>query len=229
MKPTETFLRETTKEETSTSRVLYEQEYSTSNNMVREALPAYNVPQKRQGEYTVEDYKNWPEDERVELIDGEIIKMDSPSTIHQTVSMFMSAQFYNYVQKKKGKCLVWAGPIDVQLDEDDKTMVVPDMIVLCDRGRRRFGEIWGAPDFVLEILSPSNRSHDLVRKKKKYIAAGVREYWIIDVEKDRLLTYTKGNDYLVSIYPLEGEVGVEIYNGDLKIDLGALKDYLNAL
>lgn len=211
------------------SENLYEQrraELQKEGNYIAEPTYAYAGIHRKQGGYTVEDYRNWPEDQRVELIDGEIIEMEGPKPIHQLVISFLVVQFFNFVQRKKGSCVVMPGPVDVRLDEDERTMVQPDLIVLCNRERILPQEIYGVPDFLLEVLSPSNRSHDLVRKKNKYLAAGVREYWIVDLEKDRLLTYVKEKEYQVSIYPLRGKVGVAIYGNELEIDLDLLMEYV---
>ncbi len=120
-------------------------------------------------------------------------------------------------------------PLDVQLDEDNKTTLQPDLIILCDPHRLKRWGIFGAPDFVLEVVSPSTRKYDMVRKKNKYIAAGVREYWILDLDKRLLIVYSAAEQYSAVIYPLEGQVGVAIYNNDLKIDLDLLAAELDRL
>lgn len=208
---------------------LYESKDSTEDNMLQESVAAYAPYGKKQGEYTVEDYRNWPEDQRVELIDGEIIEMAGPSLPHQGMIPLMVTQFQNYVDLRNGACHVFPGPVDVQLDCDEKTMVQPDMIVMCDESKFRHFGIFGVPDFVLEIVSPSNRNHDLIRKKKKYLSAGVREYWIVDLEKDTLLVFAEDDQYATHIYPLSGKVGVKIYQDDLKIDLDRIMSRIKTL
>lgn len=195
-------------------------------DFVHESSAAYEVRGKRQGEYTIEDYRNWPAEERVELIDGEIIRMEAPNFNHQAALADFNMQVYNYILQKKGKCRALISPLDVQLDEDDKTMLQPDFIILCDEKKIRRWGIYGAPDFVLEILSPSTRTYDMVRKKNKYLAAGVKEYWILDLEKEKLVTYTKIGGHASAIYPLQGKVGVALYENDLEIDLDWIRERL---
>lgn len=204
---------------------IYEVEPSMNeNSMVQEPSAAYAIPLKKQGEYTIEDYRNWPEDQRVELFDGEIIVMEAPSSPHQITIGELHVQIANYIRERKGKCLALFSPLDVQIDEDDKTMVQPDLVILCDRSKLKQWGIFGAPDFLLEVVSPSSRTYDTVRKRKKYIAAGVREYWIIDLEKNKLIIYAETNQYTPVIYPLEGKVGIAIYENDLKVDLDVFKE-----
>ena len=117
-------------------------------------------------------------------------------------------------------------PVDVQLDCDNKTMVQPDVLIICDPKKiQRFG-IFGAPDFVLEVLSPSTRKKDLTLKLNKYIEAGVREYWVIDPEKKILIVYDFAEEGLPCIYPLEGEVGLAIYEEKLKINLTKIAEII---
>lgn len=120
---------------------------------VKEAATAYGV--KKQGEYTVEDYRALPDDQRVELIDGVLYDMAAPTGIHQVVGGEIHAMLREYIRSKKGRCLPMYSPIDVQLDCDNKTIVQPDVLVLCDTSRLSGNTIWGAPDFVVEVLSKS--------------------------------------------------------------------------
>lgn len=135
------------------------------------------------GTYTLDDYYALPEDQRVELIDGEFFEMLAPSVGHQYVSMEMSLSIGMFIKSKKGKCIVLVAPVDVQLDCDDKTMLEPDVLILCDKSKLTSRCIVGAPDFVAEILSPSTRKKDAIVKLEKYMCAGVREYWIIDLKR----------------------------------------------
>lgn len=194
---------------------------------VREAA-VYNTSfvEKKQGEYTLDDYYALPDERRVELIDGVIYDMTSPMFVHQIIAGEIHGQIREYIQKNKGKCVPAISPVDVQLDCDNKTMVQPDVLIICDPDKiRRFG-IFGAPDFVLEVLSPSTRKKDLTLKLSKYIEAGVREYWIIDPKKKLLLTYDFSEEGLPCIYPLEGKVGLAIYEEKLKIDLEKIAEII---
>lgn len=197
---------------------------------VQESAAAYEArPEKRQGEYTIEDYHAWPEEERIELIDGVIYVMEAPSFVHQRLAGRIFSQMEIYFRKKGGECIPLISPIDVRLDCDDKTMVQPDLIILCDRDKIKRWGIMGAPDFILEILSPSTRRKDCVKKLQKYSDAGVKEYWIIDPGKRLLLTYDFTRDYLPCIYPLTGTAGLALYDYELQIDLdeiaGLIQDW----
>lgn len=192
----------------------------TQTDCVMEAAAVYGAKkEKRQGEYTVEDYYAWPEDQRVELIDGVIYIMEAPGFVHQNVATEMLFHIKSYIQKKGGDCIPLLSPVDVRLDCDDKTMVQPDLIILCDKDKIKRWGIMGAPEFVLEILSKSTRRKDCIKKLQKYGDAGVKEYWLIDPEKKVLLVYDFANDNLPCIYPLSGKVGLALYGGELEIDL----------
>ena len=162
----------------------------------------------------------------MELIDGVIYDMSSPMFVHQIIAGEIHGQIREYIGKHKGKCVPAIAPVDVQLDCDNKTMVQPDVIIICDRDKIRGFGIYGAPDFVLEVLSPSTRKKDLTLKLSKYIEAGVREYWVIDPKKRLLLTYDFSEEGLPCEYPLEGEVGLAIYDGKLKINLTVINEII---
>ena len=117
----------------------------------------------------------------------------------------------------------------MRLDCDNKTMVQPDVLVICDKSKIMRWGIMGAPDFVLEVLSKSTKRKDSLTKTSKYAAAGVREYWIIDPDSKKLLIYDLENDAWPSVYGLQGKMPVGIFRGRLKIDLDmvaeAIQDY----
>ena len=197
-----------------------------------EPEPAYKVHmEKKQGEYTVDDYLAWPEDQRIELIDGVIYDMAAPTEIHQIVSFEVGYVLRNYIHDKKGLCIPIASPIDVQLDMNDKTMVQPDVLVLCDRSKFKYGRIYGAPDFVAEVLSPSTRKKDMIKKLSKYQAAGVKEYWIVDLQEKKVIVYSNmtPESKVIMIYPFESEVPVGIYNGECVVDFKEIDKYVSFL
>lgn len=177
---------------------------------------------KKQGEYTLEDYYTLPDERRVELIDGVIYDMSAPTFVHQQISGEIYATIRSYINRKGGECLPMYSPVDVRLDCDNRTMVQPDVLILCDKDKIRKWGIDGAPDFCLEITSESTGRKDYVKKLQKYTDAGVKEYWIIDPYRKLLVTYCWKDDYLPHMYPLEGKVGVELYDGELEIDLGQI-------
>ena len=108
--------------------------------------------QKKQGEYTLEDYYALPEDKRYELIDGVLYEMTAPTTVHQIIALQMCHQIESFIDEHGGNCMSYIAPVDVQLDCDDKTMVEPDVIILCDRSKDINRCIYGAPDFVAEVM-----------------------------------------------------------------------------
>lgn len=160
------------------------------------ALPA------EKGRFTFADVLTWDEDERVEIIDGEAILMAPLTTTHQLISMELSRQFANYLEGKK--CLAIPAPFAVRLFEKDgdspedvDTMVEPDISIICDRDKLDKYGCKGAPDMVVEILSPSTRRHDRLVKLGLYQRAGVREYWIVDPENEAVQVLTLSNGLLL--------------------------------
>ena len=128
-------------------------------SLLREEAAVYKV-NRRQGEYSVEDYYALPEDKRVELIDGVFYDMSAPSFVHQRIGGEIYRQIANFIFENRGSCIPLMSPVDVRLDCDDKTMVQPDVVLLCDQGKIMKWGIMGAPDFVLEVLSASTKRKD---------------------------------------------------------------------
>ena len=130
--------------------------------------------------YTYADYLSWKFQERVELIKGNVFKMAAPSSRHQLLSMSLSGLFYNFFENKP--CKVFAAPFDVRLPipKGDKidTVVQPDLCVICDKNKIDKRGAIGAPDLVIEILSPNNSKRDLYDKLNLYEEAKIKEYWI---------------------------------------------------
>ena len=176
--------------------------------------------------YTYEDYLNWPEDERIELIDGKIYYMAAPNQQHQELSRRLSSRFDNYLHGKK--CDSFSAPFDVRIDFmiGNESVVQPDLLVVCDKNKLDGRGLNGAPDFIIEILSPSNRSHDLVRKYNKYLEVGVQEYWIVDPLKEavavNLLTDDK-KQYLTTTFKKGDEIKVDVLD-ELTINVTDLFD-----
>lgn len=199
-------------------------------DMVCETAVPYG--QKKQGEYTLEDYYALPEDKRYELIDGVLYEMTVPTTVHQIIALQMCYQIERFIEEREGNCMTYIAPVDVQLDCDDKTMVEPDVIILCDRSKDINRCIYGAPDFVAEVLSKSTRRKDIGVKTYKYSNAGVREYWMIDPKDMKVIVYTFAQnddaEDTVSIFEFQDKIPVGIYNGELKIDFAKISKRLEA-
>lgn len=141
---------------------------------VKEESGYYVATKKEQGEYTIEDYRKLPEDESAELIDGTIYDMVAPLSVHQLLASKIYSSLVGYIEKNQGACIPMFAPVDVQLDQDDKTMVQPDLMIVCDRKKLTRQGVFGAPDFIIEILSESTRKKDSYLKLMKYQKAGAK-------------------------------------------------------
>ncbi|NBH33411.1 Uma2 family endonuclease [Clostridiaceae bacterium] len=173
--------------------------------------------------YTEEDYYNLPENVRAELIDGQIYYMSAPSRIHQEILSFLHLEIGNYLRSQNGSCKVYTAPFAVKLfSEDDRNVVEPDVSVICDPNKLTDRGCTGAPDWIVEIVSPSNSSHDYVRKLNLYMDAGVREYWIVDPLSRKIFVYhLEEIDFKADAYTLQDKIKVNIYD-DLWIDFTEL-------
>ena len=145
--------------------------------------------------YTYADYEKWEDDgKRWELIDGVPYMMAGPSTEHQRMVMEFSIAFGSYLKGKK--CEVFASPIDVRLnfDKGDNTVVQPDLVIVCDKEKIDKKGIKGAPDIVIEVISPSSIRMDRVTKYKKYQKYGVKEYWIVNTTERAIEVHVLENE-----------------------------------
>ena len=164
------------------------------------------------GDFTYRDYKTWPEDFRVELIDGMVYLMASGNDWHQWLTPELGRQIGNHLRGKK--CLLYT-EFDVRLfyesDESDTTVVRPDIIVVCDRNKS-FGKknCQGAPDFIIEILSESSEGRDLIDKKKAYKKAGVKEYWVVSKEAIHIHTLVD-KEYQEKIVAMHKDLKQPVY------------------
>lgn len=183
---------------------------------VNEPLPAYLTA--RPGEYTIEDFFNAPPKLRLELIDGVFYAMNAPSTAHQLIVGFIHAKLLTHVHTKKGKCLPLIAPLSVQLNKDNTTMILPDLIIVCDRQKITPGLIFGAPDFIIEVLSKSTADYDKTTKFNKYKKAGVREYWMIDPDKRTVLVCHFEKGIPPVLYGFDAKVPIGIWAGECEID-----------
>ncbi|MZK24598.1 Uma2 family endonuclease [Dorea longicatena] len=184
---------------------------------------------KKQGEYTLKEYEAIPDEYRVELIDGVIYDLNMPTTIHQQLAFEISIKLREYIRQNKGLCMVLPSPVSVQLDEDDRTMIQPDVVICCDREKILQSHVYGAPDMVIEILSPSTRKKDMGLKLKKYITARVREYWMVDPDKKKVVVYDLEHNELPAIYGFEDQVPVNIFAGKCQIDFSEICSYIEFL
>lgn len=175
---------------------------------------------------TLEQYESLPDEKRVEVFDGVVYDMTSPSQIHQSISMQLSTIINNYILRKKGPCSIFSAPFDVKLSDTPLIMVQPDIMVVCDKDKLDEKRCNGAPDFIIEIVSPNNPSDDYIRKLYYYKNYGVREYWIVDPRRKIItVNYFEGN--IISVqYPFDSTIKVNIYD-DLLINFSDIADLLN--
>ena len=183
----------------------------------------------RQGTYTLHDYLALPDDIRVELIDGVFYDMSSPINVHQLIAGEIHRVIATYLREKKATCMPFIAPADVQLDCDDRTIVQPDVFVVCDREKIPRARIFGAPDLVIEVLSPSTRKKDITIKTQKYMNAGVREYWIVDPVRKKVLVYLfEKHDYSnMLLFGFDQKVPVNIFGGDCEVDFADISEYVS--
>ena len=175
-----------------------------------------SIPQEKS--YSLADALSWPEERRMELIDGQPVMMAPPTREHQRISGALFAQIHNFLQGKP--CQVYAAPFAVRpfeteddAAEDVNTMVEPDISVICDRKKLDDIGCKGAPDLVIEILSDSTRRHDRIVKYNLYQRAGIREYWIVDPDR-----------HTVQVYVLEEEKynAAEAYTSSASVPVSVL-------
>ena len=167
---------------------------------------------KQEEVYTIKDIYALPDGERAELIDGKIYYMAPPSWKHQRISGYLYNEIYNYIKENKGECEVLAAPFAVFLNDDDINYVEPDISVICDSSKLDEKGCHGAPDWIIEIVSPSSKPRDYMTKLFKYRTAGVREYWIVDPTKQMISVYAFESDTMEQ-YNFGEDVPVGIYDG----------------
>lgn len=171
--------------------------------------------------YTSEDYWKLPEGERAELIDGQFYNMAPPGFLHQKLVSKFTRIIGNYVEANGGGCEVMPAPFAVNLNADDEKWVEPDISVICDKEKLSERGCEGAPDFIIEVVSPSSRKMDYLKKTALYSDAEVREYWIVDPLKRRTTVYRFEEDAAPIIFPFDVDIAVGIYK-DLEINVGKL-------
>jgi Uma2 family endonuclease len=175
----------------------------------------------KESTYTIQDIYNLPEGTRAELIDGQIYYMAPPSLHHQQIISNLNTDIVNYIRKKGGDCQSIPAPFAVFLNATDKTYVEPDISVICDKNKLDEKGCHGAPDWIIEVVSPSSKKMDYFKKLFQYSNAGVREYWIVDEEKNRIMVYHFDSDGEMEEYTFQDKITSGIYE-DLEIDFSKL-------
>jgi Uma2 family endonuclease len=167
------------------------------------------LPQKKL--YTIDDIYALPDGQRAELIDGQIYDMAPPNTMHQRLVSELTISIGNYIRSKEGTCTVYPAPFAVFLNKDDKNYVEPDISIICDKSKLDNYGCNGAPDWVIEIISPSTERMDYGIKLFKYRSAGVREYWVVNPAKDIVNVYDFEYDEKTRLYGFEDDIPSCIY------------------
>ena len=165
--------------------------------------------------YTIKDIYELPDGERAELIDGKIYYMAPPGMEHQRLVHHFDREIGNYIQGRHGDCEMFPAPFAVFLSDNDRNYVEPDISVICDRNKITEKGCLGAPDWIVEIVSPGSRKMDYYKKLFKYRTAGVREYWVVDPGREVVTVYSFEQDNMVE-YSFGENVPVGIY-GDFWI------------
>ena len=184
----------------------------------------YETPYADNGHWTYADYKAWElkPGERYEIIHGYVYAMSAPNASHQAMLTEMVRQFANFLVGKE--CKVYPAPYDVRLfyekDESDDTVVQPDISVVCGAEKRGKEGCRGAPDLVVEILSPSNTAIEMQRKFEAYRDAGVKEYWVLNSEHKKLtVCLFEGEKFISRTYGEKDTIPVSVLKG-LTVELG---------
>lgn len=161
--------------------------------------------------YTIADIEALPDGERAELIDGEMFMMATPMTVHQRILVKLIFEIETFIRKNKGNCELLPAPFGVYIKKDDRNYVEPDISVICHENKLDEKSCHGAPDWVIEIVSPSSRKMDYVRKTTLYQETGVREYWIVDPKKEMVTIYEADQWDIPVCHSFTEEIQVGIY------------------
>lgn len=175
--------------------------------------------------YTIDDIYALPDGKRAELIDGQIYMMAPPNRRHQTIVRELFSSINSYIKSKNGSCEPFFAPFAVFLNEDNINYVEPDIVVVCDHKKLTDKGCSGAPDWIIEVVSHGSRRMDYYTKLFKYRTSGVREYWIVDPEKNRILVYNFESED-TGDYTFSDSVKAGIYD-DLYIHFSDIAKFLN--
>ena len=171
--------------------------------------------------YTMEDIKALPEGQRAELVDGRIYMMAPPKPDHERMIFQISRRIGNHIEEKNLPCEVLTSNVGVFLFEDDSTYLLPDLKVICDDSKMGDDGYHGAPEFIIEVLSPATKSRDMLQKLHWYWEAGVKEYWMIDIPKRLVYRHVFKPDYEHDIRSFDDDIAVSICPG-FSLNLGQM-------
>ncbi len=175
---------------------------------------------------TLEQYEALPEEIRAEVYEGVVYDMGSPSQDHQAILTELLVFIRSYLKKNGGNCQVFPAPFDVKLSDSPLTVVQPDLMVVCDKNKLDGKRCNGAPDFIIEIVSPGNPADDYIRKLYYYKNSGVREYWIVD-HRRKIVTVNYFEESILNVqYSFDSTIKVNIYE-DLYINFSEVADVMS--
>ena len=177
-------------------------------------------PSRKIEYYTIDDIYNLPDGQRAELIDGELYMLSTPNRIHQRLVKEFTYLIEDYIRSKNGDCEVYPAPFAVFLNANNEIYLEPDISVICDKNKLTNEGCNGAPDWIIEVVSPSSRPMDYNKKLFKYRTAGVREYWIVDYERNLITVYDFEHDEMAD-YTFSEKVKAGIYE-DFEIDFSGI-------
>ena len=178
-----------------------------------------SLPKQKVG--TIEDIYDLADGERAELVDGKLFDIAPPTRTHQRIVLSLSRKIADYIDQNSGTCEVNVSPFAVYLNADDKRYLEPDIFVVCDQDKLDEKGCHGAPDWVIEVVSPGSREMDYYIKLALYKESGVRLYWMVDIERKTIVVYDLEHESIPALYHFVDSVPVGIYL-DFKIDFSSM-------
>ncbi len=215
----------------------FEEIYRSENNLNDAPIP-FAVPKDddtgiygnlalQNNKMTASQLGKMGESRDLQLIDGAVIISEMAGVSHQRMVKKLGRAISDFIDANNGKCEVFDLGVNVYLNEDEYTLVIPDIAVICNEKQIDEKGIQGAPDWVIEVVSPSTRHIDYHKKLYKYMDAGVREYWIVDIDRQMVSVCINGEPMQVTIYSFAEEIPVSIYDGKLNVDMPTVSSHIS--
>ncbi len=209
---------------------LYRAEHGLSNDPIPFAVPADSVNSDYKSSLapynrdllTVDMFRDFGEDRNCELLNGYLIFNNAPNLRHQEIVQNLGRMIDHFIKNHHGGCRMFNVGVNVRLGDRNDTVLIPDIAVISNPDIIDEYGISGAPDWVIEVVSPSTKKRDYNDKMHKYMSSGVKEYWIVDPEKLRVTTYIEGEPMMAYIYDFEDDIPVYIYDGQLTVSISSL-------
>ena len=179
------------------------------------------MPLPKQKVGSIEDIYALADGKRAELVDGKLFDIAPPTRTHQRIVLSLSRKIADYIDQNSGICEVNVSPFAVYLNADDKRYLEPDIFVVCDQDKLDENGCHGAPDWVIEVVSSGSREMDYYVKLALYEEAGVRLYWLVDIERKTIVVYDLEHEAIPALYHFVDSVPVGIY-WDFEIDFRSM-------